>query len=142
MTADLKRNKIIKAIQACRRKVEGLGDDEPWRDFLERASGGRSLRDMTGPQLGKVLDALHRAGAPKTSPRGGRPRYVDSKQLDMIRGLWIELADAGVVRSRSEDALSAFIRRQTRQDMGALYPRQATAVIEALKAMRGRTEAA
>jgi len=48
----------IKAVQACRRQVAGLDDDDAWREFLGRAAGGQtSLRAMGYRDLGKVLDA-------------------------------------------------------------------------------------
>lgn len=132
--------RLIKAIQTCRRKVSGLDGDDDWRDFLEKAAGGRSLKAMTGPQLGRVLDALHAAGAPRLAPQpAGRSRYAASRQMAMIRGLWLELADLGVVQDRSESALSAFVKRQTRQDFGRLDQQAAERVIEALKSWRART---
>ncbi|WP_029009378.1 regulatory protein GemA [Azospirillum halopraeferens] len=131
--------RLIAAVQTCRRKVAGLDDDTAWRDFLERTGGKRSLRAMTGPQLGRVLDALHAAGAPRRS--AGRPRYADSAQVRMMRGLWLELADLGAVQSRAEGALNAFIKRQTGQDVGRLDTTAAHKVIEALKRWVGRAQA-
>ncbi len=136
---DGKQARLIKAIQTCRRKVAGLDGDNDWRDFLEKAAGQRSLKAMTGPQLGRVLDALHAAGAPRLVPQpAGRPRYADTPQMAMIRGLWLELADLGSVKDRSETALAAFVRRQTGQDCGRLPAATANKVIEALKCWRGR----
>ena len=108
--------RLIKAIQTCRRRVDGLAADEGWRDFLEKTTGERSLKEMTGPQLGRVLDALHASGAPRKAPA----RYTATPQMKMIRGLWLELADLGAVQDRSESALSAFVKRQARQDFGRL----------------------
>jgi phage gp16-like protein len=128
--------KLIQVVQVRRRKVVGLEDDTAWRDFLARATGLRSLREMTGPQLGQVLDALTAAGAPDRPVQAGRrrPRFAASAQMSMIRGLWLELADAGKVRDRSEAALARYIRRQTGQEMGHLAPADANRVIEGLKA--------
>lgn len=132
--------RVIQAIQATRRQVAGLADDETWRAWLAKRPGGvTSLREMEGRQLGAVLDDLHKAGAlRRTADQHGRRRYVDDQQMKMIRGLWIELHKAGKVRNPSEEALGAFVRRQTRQDMGALSPAAAAAVIEALKRMKAR----
>lgn len=131
------KRKLIQAIQACRRQVAGLDDDPTWRAFVGRATGGEtSLRAMTGPELGKVLDALHASGAPRT----GRAAYA-TKQARMARGLWIELAELGVVENRSDQALDAFVQRQTGIDAARWLtdPREAGKVIEALKAMRKRS---
>lgn len=131
-----RRRRLIVAVQSCRGKVAGLGDDTVWRDFLEANAGGRSLSAMSPSQIGRVLDALHKAGAPRR-PRPAS-RYADTTQMRMIRGLWLELADMGAVADRSEAALGKFVRRQTRQDFGRLDPRAAEQVIEALKAWKAR----
>lgn len=129
----------IKAVQACRRQVAGLEDDDAWRAFLGRVAGGQtSLRAMGYRDLGRVLDALHKAGAPQTAGGPSRSRYAQDQQMRMIRGLWIEAADAGVVHNRSEEALSAFVLRQTKQDIGALSAASSRRVIEALKGMLKR----
>jgi phage gp16-like protein len=131
--------RVIKAIQACRRQVTGLEEDATWRTYLERVTKGQtSLRAMGGRDLGKVLDALHASGAPRPGGGARRSRYADDPQTRMMRGLWIELHEAGKVTDPSEEALSAFVRRQTRQDMGALSAASARSVIEALKAMLNR----
>lgn len=131
--------RLIVAIQACRRKVAGLEEDIAWRAFLARtANGETSLRAMGARDLGRVLDALHAAGAPRPGGGASRSRYTDDQQLRMMRGLWIELHETGRVTNPSEEALGAFIRRQTRQDMGALSAEDARRVIEALKAMLKR----
>lgn len=132
-------NRMVIAIQACRRKLGGLEDDATWRDYLARATGGQtSLRAMGGRDLGRVLDALHKSGVPQTNGGAHRSRYTDDEQLRMMRGLWIELHEAGKVTNPAEEALGAFIRRQTKQDMGALSAGDASRVIEALKGMLKR----
>lgn len=125
--------RIIAAIHACRRRVPGLEDEAAWRAFLARSGGGESLRAMDGTQLGRVIDALHRSGAPR---RGSR---LDEAQHRMAQGLWIELARAGAVRDGSDGALDAFVRRTTRVGRLAWCSgAQANQVIEALKAWTRR----
>ncbi|WP_431282705.1 regulatory protein GemA [Humitalea sp. 24SJ18S-53] len=131
--------RLVVAIQVRRRKLEGLAEEADWRAFLGRVTAGEvSLRAMNGRQLGKVLDALHDAGAPRSAGGPQRSRYADDPQTKMMRGLWIELHQAGRVRNPSEEALNAFVKRQTQQDMGALSAARAAAVIEALKGMMNR----
>lgn len=137
-TRDDAKARLIKAAQTCRRKVAGLEADGDWRAFLERVTGQTSLRAMSGPQLGRVLDALHDAGAPKKAPAS---RFADTAQMRMIRGLWIELAELGAVSDASEKALGAFVKRQTGQELGRLNARASAQVIEALKGWRGRAGA-
>ncbi len=131
--------RLVVAIQACRRKVDGLEDDITWRAWLAKVTSGEtSLRAMGGRDLGRVLDALHAAGAPRPGGGSHRSRYTNDEQMRMMRGLWIELHETGRVTNPSEEALGAFIRRQTKQDMGSLSAADAARVIEALKAMLKR----
>lgn len=132
------QGKLVRAIQACRRQVAGLEEEGAWRGFLERHAGKRGLREMSGAELGKVLDALHASGAPRRGPK----RTDDDPQLRMIRGLWLELADLGAVRSREETAIAGFVARQTGVEaLQWLDSHGANKVIEALKRWRDRVAA-
>lgn len=129
---------LIAKVQTLRRQVPALVDDETWRDFLStNADGERSTRAMTTRQLDAIVEALHKAGAPRLPPKLGKPRHTGS-QMDKARALWIELVNAGVIADRSETALAAFVKRQTHQDVGFLAPDGARKVIEALKAIGRR----
>lgn len=129
---------LIKAAQTCRRKVPGLQEDDAWRDFAERTTGKRSLREMSAKQLGLLIEALHKVGAPK------RTRPMPSSQARMAVALWIQLADLGAVRNRSQDALDSFVRRQTGLDATRWLhdPDDGRRVVEALKAWLVRVRAA
>ena len=133
--------RLIRAIQACRRKVAGLEEDAAWRDFLDQATSKRSLRAMIEPELGRVLDALHGAGAPRLE-RGRRGvRQLAEPQQRMIRGLWIELHRLGAIRDGSEMALASFIKRQTGVEaLQWLEPHESAPVVEALKSMVRRSK--
>ncbi|QCN98898.1 regulatory protein GemA (plasmid) [Azospirillum argentinense] len=126
-------------VQTLRRKVEGLGDEDDWRDWLAQIIGKRSLRAMSEGELKAVVRALHDAGAPRR-PTGRRARFADTPQMKMIRGLWLDLADLEAVRDRTEAAIGAFVRRQTGQDVGRLDVASADRVIEALKSWRARVQ--
>lgn len=134
--------RLIAAVHACRRAVVGLEDEAAWRAFLNRVAGGESLRAMDGRALGRVLDELHKAGAPrKAGARAGRPALDDRQQVRMARGLWIELHDAGAVRDPSEAALEAFAKRVTRKARLAwCAPADLNKLIEALKDWRDRAD--
>jgi hypothetical protein len=148
--------RLIAAVQTCRRKVDGLADDATWRAFLTRVAGADSLRAMDGRQLGRVLDALHQAGAPRlpgaasgarlrhdgAAAPGGKPALDDRPQVRMARGLWIELHQAGAVRDASEAALEAFAKRVTgKARLAWCRPFDLNKLIEALKDWRDRTDA-
>ncbi|MFL7904700.1 regulatory protein GemA [Azospirillum argentinense] len=133
-------------VQTLRRQVPTMADEDTWRAFLGLTTGGvTSTRTMAERQLKAVVEALHKAGAPRASTRSsrpgkatGKPRYAATPQFAKLRALWITLADAGVIRDRSDAALEAFIRNRTGQDMGQLDVAGAARAIEALKAMARR----
>ncbi|MWN91205.1 DUF1018 domain-containing protein [Gilliamella sp. Pra-s65] len=51
-----------------------------------------------------------------------------------MRSLWLELADAGEVKNRSEKAINSYVKRITGVEvMDWLTQKQAMAVIESLK---------
>jgi hypothetical protein len=134
---------LIPAIHACRKHVAGLAEDDAWRPFLERVTGKTSLRACDGRQLGKVLDELHRLGAPKRPGAGARGATSDDRpQARMARGLWIELGKAGVVRDPSEAGLNRFCETVTRKAaMRFCTPAELNKLVEALKGWRDRTDA-
>lgn len=105
--------RLARAIHACRRRVAGLEDEAAWRAFLAQAVGTDSLRRMSGPELGRVLDALHQRGAPRAPAKGaGRAAIPRDPQASKIRALWIELGRAGAIEDSSERALDAWVLRQ------------------------------
>lgn len=121
--------------------------DDTYRAVLLREGGAESAKDLTPAGRRRVLEHFKRLGAYGKEALQ-RPTY-SSPQARMIRGLWIELADAGVVRNRSDRALDAFARRVLSQHPDAPEsvrwlsdPDLAGPVIEALKAMRDRAAAA
>lgn len=133
---------LLRKVQTLRRRAPGLADDDTWRGLLARVTGGvTSTRAMTDRQLQAVVEALHRAGAPRLAGAAGgreRSRYRPCAQMGKARALWIALADAGVIKDRREAALGGFVRRQTGQDIGIIDATAANKVVEALKAMARR----
>lgn len=133
---------LLRKAQTLRRQVPGLSDEETWRGLLGRVTGGvTSTRAMTDHQLLAVVEALHRAGAPRLAGAAGgreRSRFVPSAAMGKARALWIALADAGVIKDRREAALGGFVKRQTGQDLGVIDQAGGRAVVEALKAMARR----
>ncbi|EKE78449.1 regulatory protein GemA [Oceanibaculum indicum] len=144
MTAASKINpKTFGAIHASRKQIAGLADDTAWRALLVRVTGKDSLRTMTGPQLGKVIDELHRQGARKTPPKrafkGRTRKLADSDQAQKIRALWLALWHLGCIADSSEEALAAFVKRQAKVDALEWLPAdKAAGVIEALKGWLAR----
>lgn len=134
-------------IHAMRREVVGLDDDESWRDVLERVTGGRSAKGLSGQQADAVIAELRRLGARGAPARAasGRPSKGPLKGLSgpyalKLRALWIACWNLGLVDDVSDAALHAFARRQTGLASASWVRHQehAVAVIEALKAMCAR----
>lgn len=135
--------RLAGAIHACRKRVAGLDDEAAWRGFLVQATGKDSLRAMDGRELGRVLDALHQRGAPRRPGKGaGRVALPADPLSRKIRALWLAIAEAGAIENASEQALDAFVKRQTGIDSlrfadGAAKVR----VVEALKGWARRVGA-
>lgn len=135
--------RLIAAVHACRKQVEGLEDEATWRAFLGNVAGRDSLREMDGRKLGLVLDALHKRGAPKRQGKAAKTATPldDRPQMKMARGLWIELHGAGAVRDPGEQALAAFAKRVTgKHQLAWCTARDLNKLIEALKDWRDRVD--
>jgi len=83
----------------------GFGDEER-REVQLRATGKESLTSMTADEMRAVVRALG-AGTPD---RSGLPRNAHAGKL---RALWISAFWLGVVRERSDQALGAWVCRQS-----------------------------
>lgn len=92
------------------RKELGL-DDDTARDLYQREVGKRSLKIMTAAEQEKVADALRRAK--KLAPAAG-PRAMTGPYAKKLQALWISGWNLGLVRNRNDDALLAFVEKQTR----------------------------
>jgi len=123
-------------------RVLGL-DDSLYRDLLFRLTGARSSVDLDGAQRRAVLDELRKLGFSKTAgKRAGRARLADAAQARLIRALWLELRDLGVLRDSSEYALSRFSERVCGiRELAWLDQAHAAKVIGALENWRDRTAA-
>lgn len=125
-------------------------DDETRHAIQLRATGKDSLKGMDANEMAKVLRALfgrqhfraggRKAGGPVEAARGAggpaRRREVlpAGPHRSKLRALWICAYELGILRDRRDEALAAWICRQTGLD-AALWatPAQTAACIEALK---------
>lgn len=134
------RQKLIRLIHVAKRDLAMADDD--YRGVLQSVAGKASSADLSASELERVLAHLKRCGFKVRTNKGGRAQADDS-QSRMIRGLWIELADLGVVHNRSEEALAAFVKRMTGVDaLSWLTAAQASRMIEHLKQWRDRPKGA
>ena len=116
-------------------------DDDTYRAILRRVGSADSCSEMNTSSLISVLDYMKENGFQvKPKQRQIRTLAADD-QSKKIRSLWLQMADAGVVRDRSEKALATFVNRLTGRDaLQWLDSKQANVVIEALKKWQAREE--
>jgi phage gp16-like protein len=131
-----RRARLIRLIHIAKAQL-GL-DDETYRALLRRETDGQasSTKDMPIGHLEKVLDRMKASGFTVTVPagKGEQRRLADDGQSRKIRHLWLELHQAGVVRSPEESALASYVKRLTRVSaLQWLSTEQASVVIETLK---------
>lgn len=123
-------------------KALGLSADDASALKLH-VTGQASAADMSAAQRAKYLAHLsglqERAGliAPRPQKRPYVQRSTDDDQDERwgkARALWSALAGAGVVRTNTDAALMAYVKRQTKlEHWRFLNGYQVNAVIEALK---------
>lgn len=119
---------LIRAVQTGRRKL-GLSDKE-YRALLEGVSGKTSTKELHALQLKEVLRRMRKAGFNRAT----------DPQLRKIRSLWFRMHNEGVVRSKSEQSIAAYIRRITRKDVRNCSVKDLQRVIETLKQWIDRVE--
>ena len=130
------------------KKDLGLGDDA-YRDVLEGVTGKRSSGHMSAPELDAVLARFRALGwTPRrtsscrtgSSSRQTRDRLAQGPHTAKVRALWLSAWHLGVTRSRSDEALTAFVKRQTGLDAAAWAgaPAESWKVIEGLKCWLAR----
>ncbi|EXL08201.1 hypothetical protein BG46_01345 [Brucella anthropi] len=93
-------------------------DEDTYRELLFRVTGKVSLRDMTDNEHQLVLADLQSKGfkpASKGAGKGTRKR-LEGKFAPKLQALWIAGFNLGVVTNGSDEALIAFVKRQTGLD--------------------------
>ena len=143
MTGDrAKRRRDLAAIHIAKKDL-GLSD-ESYRAVIRRVTTGRteSSASCGDEERRELLKEFERLGwRPKRQGKkraGSRPRSADPRAAK-ARALWIALYHLGEVENPSEDALGAFVERQTGVEAFQwLDPAQFNQVIEALKSMCAR----
>ena len=111
---------LIKAIQTGRRKL-GLSDEE-YHALLEGVSGKTSTKELNAYQLKEVLRRMRDAGF----------HTATDPQLRKIRSLWFSMYDEGVVRSKSDQSIAAYIKRITKKSVNTCGVKDLQRVIETM----------
>lgn len=111
----MSRANIIKLIHVARREA-GL-DDETYQAKLAAATGKRTCRDMTLPELETALQAFRDSGFKrKTTRSSSRTR---SAIVGKIRAVWAEMHTSGFIQCGSDAALNQYVARMTARRNGA-----------------------
>ncbi len=120
------RNAMIACLHQRKAKM-GL-DDETYRAKLEQLTGKRSAADLTDTELSLCLNNFHVKQSAHVPPHHAK-----------IKALYIAAFNLGAVLDGSDEALDAFVARQTgKLRLTFVAPGEAAAVTEALKAMLAR----
>lgn len=127
----------LAAIHVARKQL-GL-DDDTARDLYQRVTGKRSARDMTEAERQNVVEELRRQGFSKQVSKGRRKK-LEGRFAPKLQALWIAAWNLGIVENRADEALVAFVKRQTGIDHVRFlrHPEDAAKAIEALKAWMAR----
>ncbi|MDF7667896.1 regulatory protein GemA [Orbaceae bacterium ESL0727] len=126
------KSKYIKLIHIAKKQLNL--DDETYRHLLLTATKKSSTKDMTVWELEKVIVSLKAKGFTVISSKKAGKITATEPMHKKIRSLWLELADAGIVKNRSEKAINTYVKRITGVElMDWLNPTQTMKVIESLK---------
>ncbi len=109
-------------------------DDDTYRDLLERETGKRSCKGMASAEQLKVISALQRL-LPEQDPNAAQGKRATGKFAKKLQALWIAGYNLGVIANKSDEAMIAFLQRQTGLDHHRFLQdgRDANKAIDALK---------
>ena len=130
--------KILGMIHLAKKQL-GM-DDVTYREFLGCVIGKTSLKGTSERQQWRVMEEMKKRGfIPQKIHKG--ETLASYPQARKIRSLWLTLADKGIVRDRSEQALNNYVRRITGDDLAHIFmEKQLQLVIESLKGWLDRCE--
>ena len=122
------RPKLLRTLHA---RARALGIDRDLRHSIQLAvTGKESAADMTPAELRRVIDSFGR------QPRGDRlPAHPMTAKL---RALWISGWHLGVVRDRSDRALSAYVAQALGLDAARWAKDRMPAAVEEVKRLLAR----
>ncbi|MFK5980857.1 MAG: regulatory protein GemA [Rhizobiaceae bacterium] len=129
----------MSAMKAIYVGLKQLGiEQEDARDLYERVTNVRSLKEMSENQRENVVQELRDQGFKKTS--NGHRTLLKGKYAKKLQALWIACWNMGIIKHSSDEALLAFVKRQTGLDHTRFmhHAGDAEKVIEALKGMLAR----
>lgn len=116
----------------CLAKETGL-DEDAYRDLLERETGRRSAAALGEADIARVIQVLGAAN------KGG-VAVANGPFVHKLKALWISAWHLGLLRDNSDQAMIAFLKRQTglASPRFLIHPPDAVRAIEGLKAWMER----
>ncbi|CAN7260292.1 gp16 family protein [Brucella pseudogrignonensis] len=112
-------------------------DEDTYRGMLHRVTGKVSLRIMSEAEKLNVIEDLKQKGFDPTAKRPLKDsrKRLEGKFAPKLQALWIAGFNLGVVTNGSDEALIAFVKRQTKLDHVRFLhePADGYAAIESLK---------
>ena len=131
------RRQSLAAIHIARKDL--ALDDGTYRALLHRVTGKDSAGDLDDVEAGRVIAEFRRLGwSDKRRGKGSR-RAAEPAYLRKIQALWWSAYHVGEIAHPDDQALAAFVKRQTGKDaLAFLTPADANQVIEALRAVCAR----
>jgi hypothetical protein len=101
-------NSMIRSFHAARNRA-GLRDEE-FRDWLERDFGTRHISEL-GTKAPAALRAIN-GKADAVAKLTGR-RQLGGPYAPKLQALWLSAWNLGIVRNQADEAMLAFVERQT-----------------------------
>jgi len=93
-------------------------DDDLYRSNLKTLTGKGSCKDMTIPELFKVLEHMKKSGFKVSSTKGNSPKTKSKKDhtmLDKLRQIWIQMHYQGFINNGSDKALQTWATNQAKR---------------------------
>ncbi|RZN55580.1 gp16 family protein [Avibacterium paragallinarum] len=111
--------KYIQLIHIAKQKL-GI-DEASYRIMLERLTGKSSTKQMTIPELTKVLSELEDKGFRNTASKAFRTVSKEKSKkptiVDKIRVVWRAMHQNGIIRDGSDQALDQFARNIVNREL-------------------------
>jgi hypothetical protein len=137
------RKRLVKLCNVAR--SDRKWSDDEWAAIKRAHGGADSLTDMDIDDLERIMAHARKCGFriqhKRADGRKSRPLSLDS-QRSMIRGMWLEMAQLGIVRHADESALGSWLSNSRSAnvvtDLALLDAQQIAAAINRLREFRVR----
>ena len=84
---------MYRKIEIGRKQLPEMGDDDFFRDWLDKNFGKRSRTELSGAELSRVVDLFTGLGAVFVSKKAAPKKRTNNKQTPHARPDWIEVPE-------------------------------------------------